>query len=49
MDTTCLSKSTPLALWTRRSMLYSFEENTIIEVARVKSDLRRDDGNDPTI
>jgi len=49
MDTTFLSKSTFLALWTRRSMLYSFEENTIIEVARVKSDLRRDGGSVPTI
>lgn len=26
-------------------MLYTFEENRIIEVAKVKSDLRRDGGN----
>lgn len=43
------SVSTALALWTRWSMLYSFEENTIIDVASVKSDLRRDGGNGPTI
>lgn len=28
-------------------MLYAFEENIIIEIAKIKSDLRRDGGNGP--
>lgn len=46
---TFLSVSTALVLRTRGAMLYAIEENIIIEIAKVKSDLRRDGGNGPAI
>jgi len=42
-----ISVSTAPALWTRGTMLYAFDENRIIEVAKVNSDLRCDGGNGP--
>lgn len=44
---TILSTSTALALRTRETILYAFDRKRIIEVARVKRDLRRDGGSTP--
>ena len=46
---TTLSVSSAFAMWTRDRILYAFDEKRIIEVAKIKRDLRRDGGNDPAV
>lgn len=46
---TFFSVSTALALFTTGARLSALEENRIIEIAKVTSDLRREAGNSPAI